>query len=92
MPAVFEDLDLAQARHGQAVGVAGLELEPLEGDDSARGELRCARDPAVRALLDVVELVVVVDAAAGLPGADVEAQQRSRSVVAGGFGGEFSSF
>lgn len=78
VPAALEDLDLAQARDGQAVGVAGLELEALDGDDAARGEVCGAGDEAVGALFDVVELVVVVDAAAGGKGAaggGVEAEE-----------------
>lgn len=76
--AALEDLDLAQARDGQAVWVGGLELEALDGDDAARGELGRAGDEAVGAFFDVVELVVVVDAAAGGEGAaggGVEAEE-----------------
>ena len=76
VPAVLEDLHLAQARDGHAVAVLRLHLEALERHHLARRAVRRPRHPPVRALLDVVELFVVVDAAALAEAAGLEPQQR----------------
>jgi len=62
--AIFEDLDLPEPGDGEAAAVFGVDLESLERHHFSRVALLCAGYPAVGALLDVVELVVVLDAPA----------------------------
>jgi hypothetical protein len=70
--AVLQDLYLPQARHGQAIPVVCINLQPLERDDLARCDLLRPRDPAVCALLNIIELVVVFYTSALAPMAAFE--------------------
>lgn len=75
MLAVFQYLNLPQPRHRQPVAVVGLDLQPLERHHLARRQLPRPRHPPVRALLDVVELVVVLDAPRPAEPAALEPQE-----------------
>lgn len=73
--AVFEDLYLPEPGDGEATAVLGIDLEPLERHHLPCVALLRAGHPAIGTLLDVVELVVVLDAPALAKGPAFEAQE-----------------
>lgn len=93
MFAILQNLNLPQARNRQAIAVIGLDLQPLKRNDLPRRDLLRPRNPTIRALLDIVQLLIVFDAPRLAEAPALEAQELGAACARVlGLGRDFPAF